>query len=119
MLKIRATRVEDVEAVARMDALDHDHDQEKGYKEAKEHTLDHLKIVPKSCYVVEDEEGSIIAAMILHPQKDIFEIEDFHVRDIQANREALVLLKKKLAEHLEGVETEVLCCPYAIRRLIE
>lgn len=36
MTKIRAMRVEDVETVARMDALDHDHDQEKGYKEAKQ-----------------------------------------------------------------------------------
>ena len=119
MTKIRAMRVEDVETVARMDALNHDHDEEKGYKEAKEHTLDHLKIVPKSCYVVEDEEGNIIAAMVLHPRKEVFEIEDFHVKDIQKNRESLALLKKKLMEHLEGVETEVLCCPYAIRRLIE
>jgi hypothetical protein len=117
--KIRAMRVEDVETVARMDALDHDHDPEKGYKEAKEHTLDHLKIVPENCYVVEDDKGSIIAAMVLHPRKEVFEIEDFHVKDIQKNREALTLLKKKLLEHLEGVETEVLCCPYAVRRLME
>ena len=118
MPSIRAMRVEDVETVARMDALDHDHDPEKGYKEAKEHTLDHLKIVPENCYVVEDGKGNIIAAMVLHPQKEVFEIEDFHVKDIQTNREALALLKKKLMEHLEGVETEVLCCPYAARRLI-
>jgi hypothetical protein len=111
-------RVEDVETVARMDALDHDHNPEKGYKEAKEHTLDHLKIVPENCYAVEDGKGNIIAAMVLHPQKEVFEIEDFHVKDIQTNREALALLKKKLMEHLEGVETEVLCCPYAARRLI-
>jgi hypothetical protein len=111
--------VEDVETVARMDAPDHDHDPEKGYKEAKQHTLDHLEIVPQHCYVVEDERCSIVAAMVLHPRKEVFEIEDFHVKDIQKNREALALLKNKLMEYLEGVETEVLCCPYAIRRLIE
>ena len=119
MTKIRAMRVEDVETVARMDALDYDHDPEKGYKEAKGHALDHLKIVPEKCYVVEDDKCSIIGAMVLHPQKEVFEIEDFHVKAIQTNREALTLLKKKLMEHLEGVGTEVLCCPYAIRRLME
>ena len=119
MPKIRAMRVEDVETVARMDALDHDHDPEKGYKEAREHTLDHLKIVPEHCYVVEDDEGNIIAAMVLHPRKEVFEVEDFHVKDIQTNKEALALLKRKLREHLEGVETEVLCCPYAVKRLME
>jgi hypothetical protein len=119
MPNIRAMRVEDVETVARMDALDHDHDPDKGYEEAKEHTLDHLEIVPENCYVVEDDEGSIIAAMVLHPRKEVFEIEDFHVKDIEKNREALGLLKKKLMEHLEGVETEVLCCPYAVRRLMK
>jgi hypothetical protein len=119
MPKIRAMRVEDVETVARMDALDHDRDPEKGYKEAKEHTFDHLEIVPQNCYVVEDDEDNIVAAMVLHPQREVFEIEDFHVKDIQRNREAFALLKKKLIEHLKGVETEVLCCPYAIRRLIE
>jgi hypothetical protein len=118
MLKIRVMRVEDVETVARMDALDHDKDPEKGYKEAKQHTLDHLGIVPQHCYVVEDGKSSIIAAMVLHPRKDVFEVEDFHVQDIQKNKEALTLLKKTLAEYLEGVETEVLCCPYAMKRLI-
>jgi hypothetical protein len=118
-MKIRAMRVEDVETVARMDALDHDHDPEKGYKEAKQHTRDHLEIVPQHYYVVEDDKGHIIAVMVLHPQKEIFEIEDFHVKDIQSNKEALALLKKKLMEYLEGVETEVLCCPYAVRRLME
>jgi len=119
MMKIRAMRIEDVEAVARMDAPDHDHDPEKGYKEAREHTLDHLRIVPQHCYVVDDDTGSMIAAMVLHPRKEVFEIEDFHVKHIQRNREALALLKKKLMEYLESVETEVLCCPYAIRRLME
>jgi hypothetical protein len=118
-MKIRAMRVEDVETVARMDSLDHNRDAEKGYTEAKEHTREHLEIVPEHCYVVEDDRGSIIAAMLLHPQKKVFEIEDFHVKDVQKNKEALALLKKKLAEYLDRVETEVLCCPYAIRRLIE
>jgi hypothetical protein len=68
---------------------------------------------------VEDDKGGIIAAMVLHPRKEIFEVEDFHVKDIERNREALALLKDKLMEYLEGVETEVLCCPYAIRRLME
>jgi hypothetical protein len=57
--------------------------------------------------------------MVLHPQKKIFEIEDFHVKDVQRNKEALTLLKRKLMEYLENVETEVLCCPYAARRLME
>jgi hypothetical protein len=119
VMEIRAMRVEDVETVARMDALDHDHDPEKGYREAKQHTLDHLETVPKSCYVVEDDEGNVIAAMVLHPRKEVFEIEDFHVKNIRTNKEALAMLKKKLLEHLENVETEVLCCPYAVRRLME
>jgi len=119
MPTIRVMRVEDVETVARMDAPDHDRDSEKGYREAKEHTLDHLEIVPQHCYVVEDDGGGTIASMVLHPRKKVFEIEDFHVKDIQRNREALALLKKKLKEYLEGVETEVLSCPYAIKRLME
>jgi len=47
MFKIHNMRVDDVETVTRMVALDHDSDREKGYKEAREHTLDHLKIVPQ------------------------------------------------------------------------
>jgi len=42
-------RVEDVETVARMAALDYHNDPEKGYRKAKEHTLDHLKIVSQHC----------------------------------------------------------------------
>jgi hypothetical protein len=103
-MKIRAMRVEDVEAVARMDALDRDQDSEKGYRDAREHALDHLKMVPQHCYVVDDDAGSIFAAMVLHPRKEVFEIEDFHVRNIKSNREVLALLKKKLMEYLEGVE---------------
>ena len=117
MPNIRAMRVEDAETVARMDALDHD--PERGYKEAKQHTLDHLEIVPQHCYVVEDDKSGIIAAMILHPRKKIFEVEDFHVKDIQTNKEALTLFKRKLMEYLESVQTEVRCCPYATRRLME
>ena len=56
--------------------------------------------------------------MVLHPREEIFEIEDFHVRDIQHNEEALEILKSKLMDYLETVETEVLCCPYAIKRLL-
>jgi len=119
MFKIRNMRVEDVEMVARIVALDHDNDPEKGYSEARGHTLDHLKIVPQHCYVIEDEKKQIIAAMVLHPQDKVFEIEDFHVKEIQRNRGALALLKEKLMEYLENVQTEVLCCPYAIRRLME
>lgn len=117
-MKIRNMKVGDVETVARMDALDHDSDPEKGYKEAREHTLDHLKIVSQHCYVVENAKERIVAAMVLHPRKEVFEIEDFHVREIQQNKEALNLLKSKLMEYLENVHTEVLCCPYAIKRLI-
>ena len=117
-MKIRNMRVDDIETVAKMDALDHDNDPEKGYRETREHTLDHLKIVSQHCYVVEDEKGQIVAAMVLHPRKEIFEIEDFHVKEIQRNKEALNLLKSKLMEYLENVQTEVLCCPYAIKRLI-
>lgn len=118
MPRIRAMKIEDLEGVARMDALDHDKDTERGYKEAKQHTLDHLQIVPQHCYVVEDDKGVVIAAMVLHPRDEVFEIEDFHVRDIEENQEALGLLKKKLMEYLENLETEVLCCPYAIKRLM-
>jgi len=111
-------RVEDVEIVARMAALDYDNDPEKGCREAKEHTLDHLKIVPQHCYVVENDDKQVIAAMVLHPQEKVFEIEDFHVKGIQRNKEALALLKSKLLGYLENVQTEVLCCPYAIRRIM-
>lgn len=118
MLKIRNMRVEDVKTVARMVALDHDDDPEKSYREAREHTLDHLKIVPRHCYVGENEEKQVVAAMVLHPQDKVFEIEDFHVKEIQRNKDALALFKAKLLEYLENVHTEVLCCPYALRRLI-
>ena len=118
MPKIRIMRNEDVETVARMVALDHDIDPEKGYNKALEHTIEHLKIVPQHCYIVEDDEGEVTAVMVLHPQEEIFEIEDFHVENIQHNKEVLKLLKKKLMEYLETVKTEVLCCPYAMKRLI-
>ena len=118
MFKMRNMKVEDVETVARMVALDRHIDPEKGYREAKEHTTDHLKIVPQHCYVVERDNEQIIAAMVLHPQKKIFEIEDFHVREIEKNKEAFGLLKAKLLGYLEKVQTEVLCCPFALRRLV-
>ena len=56
--------------------------------------------------------------MILHPQEKVFEIGDFHVKEVQQNMEALVLLKAKLKEYLEEVETEILCCAHALRRLV-
>lgn len=118
MLNIRNMSVEDIEAVARMVALDHDKESEKGYRKAKEHTLDHLKIVPQHCYVIEGSEKQIVAAMVLHPREEVFEVEDFHVKKIERNKEALALLKAKLMEYLENVQTEVLCCPYALKRLI-
>jgi len=118
MLKVRNMKVEDVEVVARMVALDHDVDPEKGYKEAKEHTLDHLEVVPQHCYVVENGSKQIVGVMVLHPQEKVFEIEDFHVKEIERNKGALALLKRKLLECLENVQTEVLCCPYALRRLL-
>jgi hypothetical protein len=67
---------------------------------------------------VENDNKQIIAAMVLHPQEKVFEIEDFHIKDIQQNKETLALLKAKLLEYLEDVKTEVLCCPYAIKRLM-
>jgi hypothetical protein len=118
MFKIRNMRVEDVEDVARMVALDHDEDLERGYRIALGHTIDHLNIVPQHCYVIENEAGNIIATMILHPQEKVFEVEDFHVERINENKEALSLLKTKLLAYLETVKTEVLCCPYALRRLM-
>jgi hypothetical protein len=42
VLYVRNMKFEDVEIVARIVALDHDNDPEKGYKEAREHTLDLL-----------------------------------------------------------------------------
>jgi len=107
-----------VETVAKMVASDHDDNPDKGYREAREHTLNHLKIVPQHCYVVENDDKQVIAAMILHPQENVFEIEDFHVKEIQQNKEALSLLKTKILEYLENVQTEILCCPYAVKRLI-
>jgi len=68
--------------------------------------------------VAETDDKQIIGAMVLHPQDKIFEIEDFHVKQIEQNKQALELLKTKLLEYLETVQTEVLCCPYALRRLI-
>lgn len=112
-------KAEDVEITAQMVALDYDNDHEKGFREAKEHALGHLEVVPQHCYIVEDENKQIIGTMILHPQEKIFEIEDFHVNEIERNREALALLKTKLMGYLENVKTEVLCCPYAIRRLMK
>jgi hypothetical protein len=119
MLEIRNMKQEDVETVVNMVALDHDKDREKGCSIAKEHTEDHLAIVPQHCYVVVDSDEQILAAMVLHPQEKLFEIEDFHVMDIEQNQEALGMLKSKLLEYLENVETEVLCCPYAIRRFMK
>ena len=107
-----------METVAKMVASDHDDNPDKGYREAREHTLNHLKIVPQHCYVVENDDKQVIAAMILHPQENVFEIEDFHVKEIQQNKEALSLLKTKILEYLENVQTEILCCPYAVKRLI-
>ncbi len=118
MLKIRNMRVEDVETVAKMVALDHDDDPEKGYREAREHTLDHLQVVPQHCYVVEEDDKQIVVAMVLHPQDKVFEIEDFHVKEIQRNKQALALLKARLLEYLENVQTEVLCCPFALKRFM-
>ncbi len=118
MFKIRNMRVDDVEMVARMVALDHDDDLDEGYRIAREHTVDHLKIVPKHCYVVEDDGKQVIAVMVLHPQDEVFEIEDFHVKEIERNEEALNLLRERLLEYLEDVQTEVLCCPYALKRLM-
>lgn len=111
-------RVEDVETVARMDALDHDSGPEKGYREAKQHTLDHIEIVAQHCFVVEDDNGQIVATMVLHPREEVSEIEVFHVKDIQQNKEALALLKIKPMEYVENVQAEVQCCPYALRRLM-
>lgn len=71
-----------METVARMAALDYHNDPEKGYRKAKEHTLDHLKIVSQHCYVVEDDDKQVIAVIVLHPQEKIFEIEDFHMKEI-------------------------------------
>jgi len=118
MVKIRNMKVDDVNKVAELVALDHDADEEKGYREARQHTLDHLETVSKHCYVVETDNKQIIAVMVLHPQDRIFEIEDFHVKQIKRNKQALELLKTKLLEYLETVQTEVLCCPYALQRLM-
>lgn len=119
MLVIRNMKQEDIETVASMVALDHDKDQVKGYRIAKEHTQGHIKVVPQHSYVVVDSEKRIMAAMILHPREKLFEIEDFHVKDIERNQEALDMLKSKLLEYLENVETEVLCCPYALKRFMK
>lgn len=115
---IRNMQAKDVDAVAIMVALDHDNDSKKGYREARQHTLDHLEIVPEHCYVIENDKKQVIATMVLHPQEKIFEIEDF-VKNIEQNKEARNLLKAKFSEYLANVHTEDLCCPYAITRLMK
>jgi hypothetical protein len=67
--------------------LDHDKDREKGRSEPGQHTLDHLRSVPQHCYVVEDGKKQIIAVMALHPRSEILQIEGFHVKEIERNRE--------------------------------
>jgi len=65
-------KMSDVNAVAKLVALDHNADDyEKGYREAKQHTIDHLEIVPQHCHVVETEDSEIVAVMILHPQENL------------------------------------------------
>lgn len=63
-----------------MVALDRDKNPERGRVEATDHTLEHLEIVSKHCYVAEDSDGQVIGAMVLHPRDEVFEVEDFHVR---------------------------------------
>ncbi|MEM2988256.1 MAG: hypothetical protein QXK26_04385 [Candidatus Bathyarchaeia archaeon] len=43
-----------------------------------------------------EKAGGIVAVMVLHPQEEVFEIEDFHVKEVQKNKEALALLKGKV-----------------------
>lgn len=117
MFRMRNMKFEDVETVAKLVALDHSGGYGEGFRIAYEHTIEHLKVVPEHCYVVE-KAGEIVAVMVLHPREEVFEIEDFHVKEIQQNKKALALLKAKLMAYLEDVKTEVLCCPYALRRLM-
>jgi hypothetical protein len=98
--------------------LDHDSDADKGYREARQHTPDHLDIVPVHCYVVENDYGGIVGALVLHLQQKVFEIEDFHVKEIERNKEAVKTMKNKLMQYMQTAETEVLCCPYALKRPI-
>ncbi|MEM3581018.1 MAG: hypothetical protein QXH40_01635 [Candidatus Bathyarchaeia archaeon] len=76
MFKIRNMKIGDVETVARIVALDHSDDYEEGFRIAFEHTMDHLKIVPEYCYVVE-KAGEIVAAMVLHPQEEFLKLKTF------------------------------------------
>lgn len=38
------------------------------------------------CYVVENSHGQIVSVMVLHPQDKVFEVEDFHVKELQRNK---------------------------------
>jgi hypothetical protein len=109
--------VRDLEGVAELLAVDYNPDPRKGFAEAREHTEDHLRSVPQHCFVTETD-TEIIGALVLHPQAEIFEIEDFHVKEIEKNREAAIKLKARLLTCLEQVESDVLCCPTVLRRLI-
>lgn len=83
MLKIRNMRVEDMETMAKMVALGHNDYLEKVLRKARKHMLGRTKIVPQHCYVMENDEKQVVAAMVLHPQDEVFEIECFHVKEIQ------------------------------------
>ena len=109
---------EDIQIVAKMVALDYNKNYEKGYTEALEHASDHLNDVPDYCYVAQ-KNGQIVGTMILHPQKGVFEIEDFHITKFQENKEAYYLLKDKLREYVKELTADISCCPCAFRRLIE
>lgn len=71
--------------------------------------------MPQHCYVVENADKQIVAVMVLHPQEKVFEIEDFHVKEIQRNKKALALLKAKLLEYLDDVKTESIMQPLHLK----
>lgn len=116
-IQVRRMREKDLDKVARMLAEDFDADFNKGFREAREHTEDHLKAMPEHCYVVE-KDSEVVGTLVLHPQDRVFEIEDFHVKDVEQNRKAAMILRETLLTYLENVKTTVTSCPINIRRLL-
>jgi len=117
MVKVRNMKMKDLDKVARLLAIDYSLDLEKGFIEALKHTKEHLEIVPQHCFVAEAD-NEVVGVLILHPQKEILEIEDFHVKDVVKNKEAAIKLKNKVLEYLEHTRVDVLCCPIVLKRLI-
>lgn len=116
-VKVRKMKETDLDRVARLLAEDFNVNLERGFKEAREHTEDHFNTVPEYCYVVE-KDGEVVGTLVLHPQSEVFEIENFHVKDLEQNREAAIKLRETLLARLKKIKITVTSCPINLRRLL-